>query len=215
MGSSHQIPVELSCAPDPAAVTGARMGARLDYAAMGSGFLSHTRTARDRRLSFPNRPRNTLARVVQAARAYVNCRKLRNAFEGREAVYIEKGIIRVRVSNIQWRLAAQTIHAQVEEVPTPGLEDTMLLLRGAQVPRPLQWSIGAGYETDFSRASWHMGYGGWSLFFAPEVVEGLKRIAAGWPSELEAPERYREALKYVEEAGAYVKCQRVFGSADF
>src|SRR5262245_6078502 len=39
-----------------------------------------------------------------------------------------------------------------------------------------------------------MGYGGWSLFFAPEVVSGLASIASDWPAELNAMERYEQAL---------------------
>jgi len=45
--------------------------------------------------------------------------KLQASFEGREAIYIEKGAIRVRVSNI--RIAdLGTILTDIEEIPTAG-----------------------------------------------------------------------------------------------
>ena len=140
----------------------------------------------------------------------MNCEKLRDAFEGREAIYIEKGVLRVRVENIRWNAGARRIDAEVEEVPTPGLENSLFHQRGRRELGPLRWSIGAGYLTTFSNTTWQMGYGGWSLFFAPEVVAGFINISSDWTSELDAVDRYNDALRYLMDRGAYERSERVF-----
>ena len=43
-----------------------------------------------------------------------------------------------------------------------------------------------------------MGYGGWSLFFAAEVLDGLTNLAADWPVDLDAGERYRRAIDFLD-----------------
>lgn len=50
-----------------------------------------------------------------------NCEVLRARFEGREAIYVEKDALRVRVTNI--RFLGQSVGADVEEIMTrPGEE---------------------------------------------------------------------------------------------
>jgi hypothetical protein len=75
---------------------------------------------------------------------------------------------------------------------------------------PLRWKIGAGYLTTFSNHTWQTGHGGWSLFFAPEVVSGLTSVAASWPAELDAWERYNRALRFLLDHDAYERSERVF-----
>ncbi len=48
-----------------------------------------------------------------------NCKVLRDRFEGREAIYVEKGALRVHVTNI--RVDGLSVGADVEEIITPGL----------------------------------------------------------------------------------------------
>lgn len=137
----------------------------------------------------------------------INCEKLRDSFEGHETIYIEKGVLRVRVENIRWNAGTSRIDAEVEEVPTPGLKP--LLFPNNELS-PLRWSIGAGYRTTFSKTTWEMGYGGWSLFFSPEIISGLISIASTWNHELNAADRYNDALHYLRNQGAYEKSERVF-----
>ena len=137
--------------------------------------------------------------------ALLNCKRLQENFEGREAVHIEKSVLRVRVSNIRWQVDARQIHAEVEEVPTAGL-----YLREPNAGDPLRWKIGAGYLTSFSSQTWSMGYGGWSLHFEPKIVSGLITLAAEWPNELKAADRYKAALRFLADAGAYQTSERVF-----
>jgi hypothetical protein len=139
----------------------------------------------------------------------LNCEKLRDAFEGREAIYIEKGVLRVRVTSIRCNI--RQVSATLEEVPTKGLERSLFHRRQINEPRaPLRWNIVAGYLTKFSDHTWNMGYGGWSLFFAPEVVGGFVSIASDWPAELDAMERYNQALRFLEDRNAYKPSKRVF-----
>jgi hypothetical protein len=55
-----------------------------------------------------------------------------------------------------------------------------------------------------------MGYGGWSLFFAPQVVSGFIDLASKWPPDLDAMGRYESSLKFLDEACAYRPCERLF-----
>ena len=59
--------------------------------------------------------------------------------------------------------------------------------------------------------TWHMGYGAWSLFFAPKVVEGILSIALRFPYNLNPFQRYKEVIDYLNKHEAYQPTQRVFG----
>jgi len=124
-----------------------------------------------------------------------NYERLRGAFEGREAIYLEKGVVRVRVTNIRSVVSSRYIRADVEEVPAPNLAG--VIPHGDQ-PRPHRWRIGAGALTTFSENRWDMGYGGWSLFFAADVLNGFTNLAAEWPADLDEGERYRRAMNFID-----------------
>lgn len=95
-----------------------------------------------------------------------NYEVLRTRFEGREAVYMEKGALRVRVTNIHLLHAEQgsTMAADVAEIPTPGL-GVGLFPWHRPGTSPCRWNI-AEEPTSFSDVSWSMGNGGWCLFCA-------------------------------------------------
>ena len=144
-----------------------------------------------------------------ASQTSLNCEKLRDAFEGREAIYIEKGVLRVRVTSI--RCYARQVSATVEEVPTKGLERSLFYRLLVKEPTtPLRWNISAGWLASFSDHTLTTGYGGWSLFFAPEVVSALVSLASDWPSELPALERYHQAVRFLQDRKAYQPSERVF-----
>jgi hypothetical protein len=141
-------------------------------------------------------------------REQANCEALRKNFEGRDAIYLEKGVLRVRVQNIFFDLDATSIHAVIEEIPTPGLHPSLFYGKarpwsepghppGRYPGQPLRWNIGAGDWTTFSASSWTMGYGGWSLFFEPGTIDGLIALAREWPDELGVNERYNRSLKFL------------------
>ena len=141
----------------------------------------------------------------------LNCEKLRDAFNGREAIYIEKGVLRVHVTNIN--CYAHQVYASIEEVPTRGLERSIFHrhLRQMNEPTaPLRWKISGGFLTTFSDHSWKAGYGGWSLFFSPDVVSGVVSIASDWPADLDEVERYHQALRFILNRNAREASERVF-----
>ena len=137
------------------------------------------------------------------------CEKLRAAFEGREAIYIEQGVLRVRVTQIRCNVRTRQIAADVEEIRTPGLERSLFHDRRNE-PGLLRWTIRAGYLTSFSGQFWEMGYGGWSLYFAPEVVGEVVSVAAGWPAELSVFERFNQAIGILNQRRVHASSQRVF-----
>jgi hypothetical protein len=47
----------------------------------------------------------------------LNCEKVGSAFEGRQAVLIEKGVLLVEVFNICWSVSDRHINIAVQEVP--------------------------------------------------------------------------------------------------
>ena len=123
--------------------------------------------------------------------------KLRAIFENREAIYIEKGALKVRVSNIRGSALHTTVSADIEEVPTPGLGVGLFDRRQRKGKTPLRWGIGAGHLTKFSDHCWVMGYGGWTLYFDPKVVQGVLDLASGFPDNMDTFERYNKIVRFV------------------
>jgi hypothetical protein len=140
----------------------------------------------------------------------VRVEQLRARFEGREAIYVEKGALRVRVSDIRGDVAQLYISAEVEEIPTAGFPAGAFYEIQRREPSPLRWSIEGGYLTDFSDHTWHMGYGGWSLFFAPSIVDGILSLALRFQDDLDPFQRYSEVLNYLKDHEAYEPTQRLF-----
>jgi hypothetical protein len=136
--------------------------------------------------------------------------QLRARFEGREAIYVEGGALRVKVSDIRGDVARLFISAEVEEIPTAGFPTGAFYEIQRLEPSPLRWHIEGGYLTTFSNHRWHMGYGGWSLFFAPRIVDGILSLALRFPDNLDPDERYREVLDYLKDHAAYEPTQRLF-----
>jgi hypothetical protein len=127
-----------------------------------------------------------------------NCERLRNAFENREAIYVERGALRVKVTNIRANAAVQAISADIEEIPTIGFPGFVDLDRFGLTGRgPLSWTISAGNLTAFSDHTWSIGGGGWSLFFGSQLVEEVVRLAANFPPDVSRNERYRRILGWL------------------
>lgn len=139
--------------------------------------------------------------------ADANCQALRQRFEGRQAIYIEAGVTIVEVSDIRCRPASRHISAAVVEVA--GCPVT-----GGRFHPPAEtarrWRISAGVLTACSDHTWSMGYGGWSMFFAADIVAGLHQLASAWAPELDAQQRYGAALNFLMDRHAYVPSERVF-----
>ena len=139
--------------------------------------------------------------------------KLRANFEGRQAIYVEKGALLVSVSDI--RPGQTTVAAQIDEVPARGLGvggfDGSRLKRAT----PLRWTIRAGYLAEFSDHCWNMGYGGWSLYFEPRLVQVVLHLAAEFPDTLDTFERYHKIVRLLQhdQASSQGKWQAIFPAA--
>lgn len=116
-----------------------------------------------------------------------HCEVLQARFEGREAIYVEKGALRVRVTNI--RSEGLSVRANVEEVITPGLGVGFFARTHPPTTGPLRWDI-AGDPTSYSDDSWSMGYGGWNLYFDPEFVQAVIDFVARRPNDADPHEGY-------------------------
>ena len=124
--------------------------------------------------------------------------RLRLNFEGREAIYLEKGALRVRVSDIRASPRGTTVSAEIEEIPAPGLGVGLFDSSQRKGTPPLRWTIRAGHLTEFSDRCWIMGYGGWSMYFEPKIVQGVLDLASRFPDNLDAFERYNRIVQFVQ-----------------
>jgi|ERR1041384_218167 hypothetical protein len=95
--------------------------------------------------------------------AIANCDEIKKKFEGQEAIYIEAGVLLVRIKDIRANLQKRYIEANIEEIPTLGMLPPLFHLGLPREASPLRWHIGAGYRSTFSNDTWSMGYGGWQI----------------------------------------------------
>lgn len=137
-------------------------------------------------------------------------RRLQILFCTREAIYVDKDALRVRVNAIHRDVEKLVISAELSEIPTPGLPAGIFCSVLEHEPRPLRLTIGAGFMSNYSDSTWYVGYGGWSLSFAPRIVDGVVALAGQFPEDLHPMERYKAVLRFLEENGAYEPTQRLF-----
>lgn len=121
--------------------------------------------------------------------------QIRNTYENREAIYFEKGVLRVRVHNIHIDTHNRRIEADVEEIFTPGLGTGIFYKPVWNEGRPRRWSIGGQLASCWD-VVWTMGYGGWALYFSTAVIEGIVALAASWPADLSPVERHYQILNW-------------------
>ena len=128
--------------------------------------------------------------------------KLRANFENKEAIYIEKGAVRVRISNIRcFFCGSRVAEADVEEIPAPGLgcgifnsggQDPTSPFRGKS---PTRWSVGVaeGYMT-FSDYEWSSRVQGayWSIYSHPKVVKEVLELASQLSGKVDSMGRYHK-----------------------
>ena len=145
--------------------------------------------------------------------------RIRTYFEGKEAIYVEKGALRVRVSNIRFRdggseySAGDYIEADIEEIPTPGLPVSLPGFDRRDGPRPLRWKIGTNIRVHpgFTPSYWSgPAYTGWSMRFSPKLIEGVVGLTSGFPQDQTPYLGYRQVLNYInnqdgESLRAFVK----------
>ena len=94
------------------------------------------------------------------------------SMEGRRAIFIEKWIVAlVRVHSI--RVTDRAVHARIQPIPTQGLYGKN------------EFSIGCIHAyLQFGKDIWvGRAYCGWSVFFAPDLIEEVLVIAASRPRD--------------------------------
>jgi hypothetical protein len=126
--------------------------------------------------------------------------KVRASFEGREAIYLEKGAIRVRVSNIR-SADLGILLADIEEIPTAGFP--IWIRGGGPRPRshPLRWTIGTSSIKHFSSDSWSSPpYVGWTLYFSPKLIEAIVDLVTRFPENQHPYLGYAKIHTYIDKA---------------
>ena len=144
------------------------------------------------------------------------CQRIRAKFEGRQAIYVEKGALRVKITNIRWRPDQQVVSAEVEEIPTLGLGVGLFREWKPGRREPFRWSISGGSLTEFSDIRWAMGYGGWTLLFQPAIIDGTLDLALRFSDKSDPWERYNQLADYLiaAEKGFHEQSERVFTESD-
>ena len=116
--------------------------------------------------------------------------RLRKEFEGREAIHVGQGALRVRVSGI--RAWGKRVVAEAEEVPTKGLQNSFIHRAYGGNPGPLRWKIETALYVSSPEGTWPCVRRGEALLFDPAIVQGLTALAATWDDNLPALARYCE-----------------------
>jgi hypothetical protein len=114
------------------------------------------------------------------------------------------------------------IEALVEEIPTPGFEHrlgaaafeafTEKLGCKVSVP-PISWTISSCHISGFSQNTWLSGNGGWRIYFASWVVQGVRSFIAGLPESVDRIKRYNLIVRWLEDHHADEETQPVFPRA--
>jgi hypothetical protein len=131
--------------------------------------------------------------------AIPNYLKLKNQFENKVAIYREGGaIVKVRVSNIQSNLSKKYISADVETIDCLGLP---IGLKGRySCFINVQWNIGGGPGTRFSKNTWSNGpYFSWSIYFDELVIKKIESLVSKKHSDEDKEALYRESIKIANE----------------
>ena len=129
---------------------------------------------------------------------------LTQRFEGHQALYLDRGVLLVEVGPIR-RHSPESFEVRVTEIPVPGLRDNLFVSQvgNGNVTREsgrLTWVIKAGAASIYNQTTWLMGYGGWSMYFDPALLEHFRSCAGEWASAGISPtDCYSKACKLVME----------------
>jgi hypothetical protein len=124
-------------------------------------------------------------------------------YEGKEAIYLEKGALRVRVKSIGIRSvrvnttndALDYMEFALEEIPTPGLP---VWLQGSPPtigPHPHRFKVGAPFEIPLFHDSCSATYV-WSMYFSPKLVGEVVEMATNFAGD-SSPELYRKISGHI------------------
>ena len=135
---------------------------------------------------------------LMSARQISIFERIRDLFEGRQAVLSEKGLLRVRVISVLPR--HRRFHLRVEEIPTEGLGTGRFELCKGRPEQLFQARLGGSCEVNPSFSPDHWSCCGTVLYFAPETVISVVQAAAlAQAKGLDARERFyavRESMRF-------------------
>jgi hypothetical protein len=142
--------------------------------------------------------------------AEIKVEELRARLEGREGIYVEKGAVRVRVSNIGWDAGKLNITARLRRFRQLAFQSGCSMSPKGMSRNPLSWTIGAGHLTMFSKHTWNMGNGGWCIFFSAEIVDGCRRACSRISRGTSSLSRVPGGSKCLDDHNAHESAERVF-----
>jgi hypothetical protein len=129
--------------------------------------------------------------------------KARSFYEGKEAIYIERGALRVRVNNVHIGIVhintndlQEYLAFDLEEIPTPNLP----VWRGkgpSLGPYSLRWEVGTNFETHLLH-DYCSAYVGWSMHFSPRMVAEVVEIATNF-AEDEMSDLYGKITGHIDD----------------
>lgn len=136
--------------------------------------------------------------IWEADQQWPELQKLRANFEGKQAIYVGKGVFRVRISNIHCPGFRRLVHANVEEIYPSGLG---FLAYHAGDP-PFRWQVGGvlGNGIDDMRVTddkWfcHSQGGVWDIYFNPNVILDVLDLAGQLSGKATFHEFYSKTLR--------------------
>jgi hypothetical protein len=122
---------------------------------------------------------------------------LESLFVGKQAICVEHGAMLVQLVAIRVDATRQFVDMDLLQVPSPGLP-TGLLADGGLASRRVV-SLGAGCLSKYTSNRWIMGYGGWCLYFDPELVAGAVQLAASFQPEERPMMRQRRLQRWISD----------------
>lgn len=118
--------------------------------------------------------------------------RIKEIFEGREAIYQEWGMLRVRVLNIRHQVAERKIYFDVEEIRTPGLGVGHFKSR-SRLPQGglFRWDSFVFFD-NMSTKYWGFEQTGANFMFDSRIIAAIVSRAVRLPEDMDALEAYRQ-----------------------
>ena len=118
--------------------------------------------------------------------------KVLEMFEGREAIYQEKGFLRVRVLNLRHKVGKREIEFEVEEVRTPGLGVGRFKSASKQSGGKLmRWDSFVFFDNMTTR-HWGFEQSGANFKFDPDVITAIVDRSAALSKETNDSATYND-----------------------
>ena len=125
--------------------------------------------------------------------------KVLEMFEGREAIYQEKGFLRVRVLNLRHKVGKREIEFEVEEVRTPGLGVGRFKSASKQSGGKLiRWDSFVFFD-NMKTMHWGFEQSGANFKFDPDVIAAIVSRSAALSKETDDPATYNDLAHIINQ----------------